>query len=224
MSCSVIGDDVTDIQWWYAPSYEEGERTRLKNSSNYTIEPVYVDGVLEMRLTVHNLNDDDVGSYWCQASVIDAHGLQLLSTSEALVLMDEDSFEGIDNGCNFILKSANTRCASILVTKTVSVAPTTFYEPTTTPSLPPTTQPSPTTLPPPTTPTFPQRPPSLFESSSPTTPTFPQRPPSLFESSSGILYAVLGLVGFLAIVCVLLVVIVIVLCRRRCGKADIKGE
>ena len=212
MSCSVLGQNVTDIKWWFAPGFEEEDATILTNSSKHFLNRMLVAGGLEVQLTVRDLDDEDVGTYWCQASAIDSHGVQLLSTSEVVFLQAKDYFGDIPNSCNFFLMNAGTRCASILVTETVSVVPTTSPEPFTS-SVSLTSQPTPTNLP------------SLFGTHPPSIPTAVVPPTwSILEGSSGILYAVLGLVGFLAIVCISLTVIVVVLCRRRCAKAEIKGE
>ena len=215
MSCSVLGQNVTSIWWWFASSSDEDDdAVLLTNSSKYSLRQLEVVGGLEVRLSVQNLDDGDAGMYWCQASVVDVHGVQLLSTSETVMLQDRDSFEGIGNGCTFEVKNSDTRCASILVTKTVSVVPTTFPEPHVSPSsVSPTSYPSTTNFP------------SSMSTHPPSEPTV-LHPPTrdIFEESSAILYSVLGLVGCLAFVCLLLIVIVIVLCRRRCAQADIKSK
>lgn len=191
------------------------------NGTKYALSGMAVEGGLAMQLTIKDLGEGDAGTYWCQASVVDARGVQLLSTSESLILEDREYFDtlGILLPCGGItLKNSKFKCASVLVTETASVlvtetasvVPTTLPEPTTSPhstppSIPPlTSHPSPSTLSPPS-----QEVPKA---------------PGLFESSSSILYAVLGLVGFLAIVCFLLVIIVVVLCRRKCGRGNTKGE
>ena len=210
MSCSVLGQNITSIQWWFASDFDEDYAVLIMNSSKYSLRQLEVVGGLEVQLTIQNLDDGDSGTYWCQASVVDAHGVQLLSTSESIMLQERSGFGGIENGCNYELKNSDQRCASILVTETVSVVPTTFPEPhVSSSSVSLTYYPSPTN----------------FPSSMGNEPTVPLPPTyDIFEGSSVILYVVLGLVGFLAFVCLLLTVIVIVLCRRRCAQADIKSE
>ena len=210
LTCSVIGENVTDIQWWFAPSIsDDGEHKLLTNGSKYALRRIPVEGGLEMQLTVRDLGGGDVGLYWCQASVVDALGVQLLSTSEAVPLNDQEDFMEDAFPCNFIPKNSQRRCASIIITETASVAPTSLPEPSSSSSSSPplTTSPAPTSLPP----------------SSPPVSVSPP-PQSLLGGSSVILYAVLGLVGFLAVVCVSLCVIVIILCRRRCSRAAQKSE
>lgn len=214
MSCSVLGQNITSIQWWFASGSDEDDAVVLTNSTKYFLRQLQVVGGLEVQLSVQNLDNDDSGMYWCQASVVDVHGVQLLSTSETIMLQDKEWFEGIENGCNFELKNSDTRCASILVTETVSVVPTTFPEPHVLPSsVSPTSYLSPTNFP------------WSIGTHPPNEPTV-HRPPNrdIFEGSRAILYSVLGLVGCLVVVCLLLIVIVIVLCRRRCAQADIKSK
>lgn len=48
--------------------------------------------------------------------------------------------------------------------------------------------------------------------------------PNSIQSSDIILYAVLGLVGFLILICVSLAVVILILCRKRCQKVGLEGE
>ena len=54
-----------------------------------------------------------------------------------------------------------------------------------------------------------------------TTVTFPRNPS---QSSELILYAVLGLVGFLILICVSLAVVILILCRKRCQRIGLEGK
>ena len=217
MSCSVLGQNINDIQWWFSPGRLEVENaTQLTNSSKYALNRKLVTNGLEIKLTVRNLGDEDVGRYWCQASVADMDGVQLLSTSESVELEDKDYFESqlITNACHFVLRNSAFRCASVLVPPAMPTTPPEPSTPYPSSSPTPSSMPSPSPSPPPTT-LPPTSPPNL-------TPPLPTK--SLFETSAGILYAVLGLVGFLAIACILLIVVVILLCRRRCARRDIDSK
>lgn len=208
MSCNVVGQNVTDIQWWFAPGSVEEHATQLTESSKYTLVPKTSLEGLEVQLTVNDLGDEDVGTYWCQASVEDKHGVQLLSASESVELEEMNWFEVnlINNECMTILRNSDARCASILVTP--PSATTTLPEPTLSPSPSPEAHTGIVT--------------QLWTTSQPV--PVSATPPGLFQTSSIILYAVLGLVGFLAIACVLLIVVVTVLCRRRCASRNVKGR
>ena len=216
LSCGVTGKNVTDIQWWLAPGSVEENATQLTESSKYTLEPKILSNGLEIELTVNNLGAEDVGTYWCQASVEDAHGVQLLSTSESVKLEEESYFDSqfINNKCTFTLRNSDIRCASILFTPP-SVT-TTLPEPSVSSVASSVLYPSPT-------------PEALIETASQLPTTQPlsatsSSPKAQLQTSSIILYAVLGLVGFLAVVCVLLTVVVVVLCRRKCASRNMKGE
>ena len=50
----------------------------------------------------------------------------------------------------------------------------------------------------------------------------PPRNPS--QSSELILYSVLGLVGFLILICVSLAVVILILCRKRCQRIGLEGK
>lgn len=210
MSCGALGKNITDIQWWFAPDSIEENAIQITESSNYTLVPKNLTEGFQVQLTVNNLGAEDVGTYWCQASVEDMHGVQLLSRSESLKLEEESYFDSqlIDNKCAIVLRNSVIRCASILITP--PTVTTTLPEP----SLSSTLYPSPSSSPETSTETATQL---------PTTQTVSATPSGLFQTSSVILYAVLGLVGFLAIACVLLIVIVVVLCRRKCASRDIKS-
>ena len=213
MSCSVIGQNITDIQWWFAPGSIDDNATQLTASSKYALVPTDSAEGLEVQLTVNDLGDGDAGTYWCQAAVEDKLGVQLLSTSESVVLEDMNWFETniILNKCRHVLRNSDIRCASILVTP--PSATTTLPEPTLSSSIvyhSPSLSPSSSLYPSPLSAT--------------TTQSASATPPSgLFQTSSVILYAVLGLVGFLAIACVILIAVVAVLCRRKCASRNMKG-
>ena len=225
MSCSVIGQNITDIQWWFAPGSIDDNATQLTASSKYTLVPTDSAEGLEVQLTVNNLGDGDAGTYWCQAAVEDKHGVQLLSTSESVVLEDMDWFEAnfILNRCMHVLKNSDIRCASILVTP--PSATTTLPEPTLSSSIvyhSPSLSPSSSLYPSPLS--VPETYAETIYTQLPTTQPASATPPSgLFQTSSVILYAVLGLVGFLAIACVILIAVVAVLCRRKCASRNMKG-
>lgn len=214
LSCSVLGQNITDIQWWFAPGSVEENGIQLTNSSKYTLVPTVLAEGLEVQLTVNDLGDEDAGTYWCQASVEDMHGVQLLSTSESVELQEPRWFESnfITNKCMRVLRNSDTRCASILVTPP-SVT-TTLPEPSLSSSV---LYPSPSSTPETHTETVTQLPTTQPVSATPSS-------SGLFQTSSVILYAVLGLVGFLAIACVLLIVIVAVLCRRKCASRNMKSK
>ena len=215
MSCSVLGQNVVDIQWWFAPDSVEENATELMQSSKYTLTPKILSDDqegLEVQLTISRLGDEDVGTYWCQATVEDAHGIQLLSASESVELMEESRYDEylIQNECTFVLKNSDFRCATILVTPPMMT--TTLPEPSISTS---TLRPSFTSLP------------ETFTSQRPTAglvSDFPTNPGALLQTSSIILYSVLGLVGFLVVACILLIVIVVMLCRRKCAKRNLKGK
>lgn len=217
MSCSALGKNITDIQWWFAPDSVEENATQMTESSKYTLEPKILTEGLEMLVTVNDLGAEDVGTYWCQASVEDKNGVQLLSRSESVQLEEESYFSSqyISNPCTFVLRNSDIRCASILITP--PTVTTTLPEPSLSSSI---LYPSPSPLSSPET--------SISSETAatqiPTTQPVSATPSGMFQTSSVILYAVLGLVGFLAIACVLLIVIVVVLCRRKCASRDIKSK
>lgn len=218
MSCSVVGQNVTDIQWWFAPGFIDENATQLTESPKYTLVPTVSAEGLEVQLTVNDLGDEDVGTYWCQASVEDKNGVQLLSTSESVELQEMSWFESnlITNKCMRVLRNSDIRCASILVTPPSSVTTTTQLpdSPTLSSS---SLYPSPSSAPGTHTETVSTQLPT-------TQPVSATVPSGLFQTSSIILYAVLGLVGFLAVACVLLIVIVAVLCRRKCASRNMKSK
>lgn len=199
----MVGQNVTNIQWWFAPGSVDENATQLTESSKYTLVPTVSAEGLEVQLTISDLGDEDVGTYWCQASVEDKSGLQLLSTSESVELQEMSWFEMnlITNKCMHVLRNADTRCASILITPPSSVITTTQL------------------------PDSPTHSSVVYPSPSPAPePVSATAPSGLFQTSSIILYAVLGLVGFLAIACVLLIIIVAMLCRRKCARHNMKGK
>jgi hypothetical protein len=210
----VVGQNVTEIQWWFAPGSIDENATQLTESSKYTLEPEVSAEGLGVQLRVNDLGDEDVGTYWCQASVEDKSGMQLLTTSESVELREMNWFNSISDmvACMGVLRNSNIRCASILVTPPPSVTTTTLPD-TPTPSSS-ALYPSPSSAPEIRTETISTQLPT----------TQPTMPSGLFETSSIILYAVLGLVGFLAIACVLLIVIVALLCRRKCASRNMKSK
>ena len=213
----MVGQNVTNIQWWFAPGFVDENATQLTESSKYKLEPTASAEGLEVQLTVNDLGDEDVGTYWCQASVEDKSGLQLLSTSESVELQEMSWFESnfIMNKCMHVLRNSDIRCASILVTPPSSVTTTTTQLPDSPTLSSSVVYPSPS----PTPKTY------TVSPQLPTTqPVSATAPSGLFQTSSIILYAVLGLVGFLAIACVLLIIVVAMLCRRKCARHNMKGK
>ncbi len=213
----MVGQNVTEIQWWFAPGFINENATQLGESSKYTLVPTVSAEGLEVQLTVNDLGDEDVGTYWCQASVEDKSGVQLLTTSESVELEEMSWFETnyITNKCVRVLRNSDIRCASILVTPPPSVTTTTLPDsPTPSSSV---LYPSPSSAPEIGTETVSTQLPT-------TQPVSATMPSGLFETSSIILYAVLGLVGFLAIACVLLIIIVAMLCRRKCASRNMKSK
>jgi hypothetical protein len=123
----VVGQNVTEIQWWFAPGFIDENATSLTENSKYTLVPTVSAEGLEVQLTVNDLGDEDVGTYWCQASVEDKSGVQLLTTSESVELQEMSWFESnfLLNKCR-VLRNSDIRCASILVTPPPSVTTTTL--------------------------------------------------------------------------------------------------
>ena len=121
----------------------------------------------------------------------------------------------IANKCMHVLRNSDIRCASILVTPPSSVTTTTTRLPDSPTLSSSVVYPSPS----PATETY------TVSPQLPTTqPVSATAPSGLFQTSSIILYAVLGLVGFLAIACVLLIIVVAMLCRRKCARHNMKGK
>ena len=206
LDCEIVGEDVIEIRWYYSSSDSRTNPMQLINSTKYTLSPHTNNGNTGVQLTVHDLNvAEDMGSYWCQGVVPDGS----LTTSDVFELFDETEYHNFP--CNQILRRSSTTCASIIRLSSVT---TTQAPPLTT--LPQTTPPETTTHPTLSpTPLFitKQETTSTIVSTEFTAPTSPG--PMYVSDSQLVLYVVLGLVGFLGIVCVALGVVIVLLCRRR---------
>ncbi len=192
--CEIIGADVNEIRWYFSPDNTNENRVLLTNSTKYELSPYRGEGNnTALLLTINDLNAIDVGFYWCQGIVPDGS----LTRSISFELWNETEYF-FPRPCDFILRRSVPTCASVILSTT---AP------------PPTTLPQ-TTHPPTTTPLH--------------TPVFTTDqevtsqavPVKIFEitESELVLYVVLGLVGFLAIICFTLGIVIVLLCRRRCQE------
>ena len=225
----------------------------LTNSSKYTLVPVTITNGAGVRLTVHNLTEaEDAGYYWCQAYVSDRS--QILSESSAFQLRDQTSylnftcpriFRNSNTRCatlmevptesptDLIASSYSTANPTLSVDVQPSLSSVYSSSSITTPSLIVATttqlQSSDASSTPSPVPTLMVTTDSTFTNfntvSTPTeqsTTVTPPRNPS--QSSELILYAVLGLVGFLILICVSLAVVILILCRKRCQRIGLEGK
>ena len=254
LECSVLGPSVRRIQWYFSPADDESTNL-LSSSSKYTLTPVAIQNGAGVRLTVNDLNEaDDLGSYWCQAYVVDSS--LILSESIVFELRGESDYFAFSCG-ERILRNSAVRCATVMEVPTLEFVTTAYSTTVPTPSsdVQPSLSSAPISanlisttltilprvsdglspsillnLPPILTSVVTQPPaPSMAPGptdSSPTelrTASIPTEH-SAVRSSDVILYAVLGLVGFLVLICVSLAVVILILCRKRCQKVGLEGE
>lgn len=199
----------------------------LSNSDKYVLNN-HTEGLTTgVQLTVLKLTEQDMGFYWCQGIVTDG----LLSMSNAFELLNQMGYLA-GTPCMGVIRNSNVECARFSLTTTPPPLPTTLP--------PPTTQLHVITTPPPLqTPVLITTEKAISTASNTETTskgdTGTEHQPitdfttdSLFSVQNGdsdiILYAVLGLVGFLGVICCALGVVIILLCRKKWLKDNVNGE
>ena len=225
----------------------------LTSSTKYTLVPVTITNGAGVRLTVHNLTEEkDAGYYWCQAYVLGSS--QILSESNVFMLREQSDYIDFTCGGVILRNSNTRCATLMEVptespTDPIAASYSTA-NPTSTIDVQPSLSPVPSSLsislpvivatttqlqssdstlsPVPTlmvTMTTDLTSTNFNTTSTPTeqstTATFPRNPS---QSSELILYAVLGLVGFLILICVSLAVVILILCRKRCQRIGLEGK
>lgn len=241
LDCAVTGPDVVKVRWYYNTEFNIGSILHegtiyLANSSKHLQMNHSISGGVGLTLTISNLTDNDAGSYWCQPFAAD--GSFYLSASSSLSIRKEEFYGEIPFECiRRALRNAETGCATTrdFPEPVSTIPPSSFVDAVlssisaTTSSLPLSSLPSTTSTYSPSPTPHAESPSALSglnssasSSSSPSSELPTARPES--NISQIILYAVLGLVGFLAIICILLCIIIVRLCRKRSQKIGLEGE
>ncbi len=212
LDCAITGSDIIEIRWYFSHSNNSlFNSTLLTNSTKHQLLPHTEGGTSGLQLTIHRLTEaEDTGSYWCQGIVPDGS----LTTSDTFELRAEEEYMFFSFPCRTILRRSNPSCASVIQLPTVP-PPTTLTQ-TTPPHT--TLQPTPLHTPIPVT-NNPETTPFAT-----TIDVTQYTPPFLVSDSQLILYVVLGLVGFLGVICMALGVVIVLLCRRRCQENSLNGE
>lgn len=177
----------------------------ITNNSKYTLESVSSLELLRVTLVVHNLNEEnDTGTYYCRAFLLDG---TILDSPHGFELKESSVYaEGLPCSPNVALKSGMSVCA-------IPYIPTTPDVSTTTPS------PSPihsTTV---LLPTISVTPAGIATVSTSSAVTLPNVATSN-SSPIPILYIIIGLVGFLATMCIVLGFVICLLCKRVRNKGN----
>lgn len=181
------------------------------NDTKYTLLSVSSSELLRVTLVVHNLNEEnDTGTYYCRAFLQDG---TVLDSPNYLELKESDAYsEGITCPPNLVVKSSMSVCAIPYITTTPGVS--------TTSSPSPTPSPSPTYSSTVLRPTTPSHIAATTRSVASTNATV-SLPTMATSSPVPILYIIIGLVGFLAILCVIMGFVICLMWRKARNKGII---
>ncbi len=242
LDCAVSGAEDIEIQWYFSQtsidSFAE-DTVRIENSSKYLVTPRHIENGVGLSLVVNDLNEaNDTGMYWCQATVGSEN--TLLTQSGAFMLYDTSFYAGLPFKCpgNIFLRNSDTRCAAVVIIEPEET--TVFPSPTPTPSLSlfstssvhlPVTSPAETYF----SSTSMAALPASITAIKPSTTDMPitadptvgtDQPPEMdgLASLDEVLFAILGIVVVLLILCVTLGVVIFVLCRKRRQKVGLEGK
>lgn len=169
----------------------------ITNNSKYSLDKTSSEEKLSVTLTVHNLNEDnDTGTYWCRAFLLDG---SMLISPFSFELKTSDMYTSFPCRVNVTIKNSVSACARI-----ITPTPTTVYD---------VSSPLPTNMYTLLSPTTVGSTKGITQATGPTSVYFEQTVPS-GSTQLPILYIVVGLVGFLTLICVLLALVICLLCKR----------
>ena len=172
----------------------------ITSSSKYSLLNKSSEDRLNMTLIISNLNEhDDQGTYWCQGFLLDG---TMLSMSNSFHLTRSMYYVG-KCADNLVIKSAMSSCAPFAVSTPTASAVTDTSSPMTTDEM--STTPFETET-------------SVNESQNVSIPTLPSDSGS--KNPIPTLYIIIGMVGFLSIMCIALAFIICFLCKRVTVKGN----
>ena len=188
----MTGANLQSIQWYFSASDTVNifgsDVVEITNSSKYALQETSTGGMLGVRLTVNDLDEDkDTGTYWCRAFLLDG---TMLFSPNFFKLNEMSEYVGeFACGEQLVIKSSMSVCARPLVHDDLTTSPM------------PMPSPSPITG-------------TVFSTTEGGTETLM---PTLSTSSRlmSVLYVVIGLVAFLSIAICLVFVLGFVICLRR---------
>ena len=192
IECGVIGSNLTRIEWYFSTSNNKDGNVLETNNSKYTFHKISSEENLTVVLTINDLNEkNDTGYYWCRAFLLDG---TMLSSTTSFELKTMDRYGELACRIDVIVKNSFSVCA----------IPTNLVF-TITPSSP--------------TRKATQSPASVMTNEILKTVVFSASDPTSTISPSGthqvrVFYIIIGLVGFLILLCALLAFIVCLLCKK----------
>ena len=126
LTCQVTGELLGGIHWYFRRPGTSVPILLTDNSSSTTFLTQSSDNNFSVNLVIEELDQEDVGFYWCQGMVEDGDSHLLLSSSWEFQLLPENRYLPIPCPKKAV-KNSKVRCATIMITDLPTPSSSTAY-------------------------------------------------------------------------------------------------